>query len=86
MKIKRRKFIQLSLALPAIGYVIKQEKNQTEEVDKLLDIVKLKYGDRLSDEQIKMIKEDIEANLRRYKRLLDFKLSNWDEPDFKFQV
>ncbi|CUU03355.1 hypothetical protein JGI1_00718 [Candidatus Thermokryptus mobilis] len=85
MKIKRRKFIQLSLALPALGYIIDQEE-QSKEADKLLEIVKIKYGSKLTDEQIKMVREDIEANLRRYERLLSFKLSNWDEPDFKFQV
>ncbi len=85
MKIRRRKFIQLSLALPALGYIIDQEE-RSKEVDKLLEIVKIKYGSKLNDEQIKMVKEDIEANLKRYERLLSFKLSNWDEPDFKFQV
>ncbi len=85
MKIRRRKFIQLSLALPALGYIIDQEE-RSKEVDKLLEIVKIKYGSKLTDEQIKMVKEDIEANLKRYERLLSFKLSNWDEPDFKFQV
>jgi spore coat polysaccharide biosynthesis predicted glycosyltransferase SpsG len=85
MKIKRRKFIQLSLALPALGYIVNQEERD-KELDKLLEIVKIKYGSKLNDEQIKMVKEDIEANLKRYERLLSFKLSNWDEPDFKFQV
>jgi spore coat polysaccharide biosynthesis predicted glycosyltransferase SpsG len=85
MKIKRRKFIQLSLALPALGYIVNQEE-RAKESDKLLEIVKIKYGSKLNDEQIKMVKADIEANLKRYERLLSFKLSNWDEPDFKFQV
>lgn len=89
MKIKRRKFLQIAATLPAIGYFKGfQERSESEakEVEKIIEIVKLKYGEKFTDEQLKMLKEEIESSLRRRERLLSFKLSNWDEPDFKFQV
>ncbi len=89
MKIKRRKFLQIAATLPTIGYLKNfqgQGKDESKEVEKIIEIVKLKYGEKFTDEQIKMLKEEIELNLRRRERLLSFKLSNWDEPDFKFQV
>jgi len=91
MRIKRRKFLQIVASLPAIGYIwtsnsVPQDEESKEEVKKFIEIIKLKYGKRLSEEQLEMIREDIEANLRRRERLLSYELSNWDEPDFKFQV
>ncbi|MCX7761767.1 MAG: hypothetical protein N2252_02880 [Candidatus Kryptonium sp.] len=91
MKIKRRKFLKIAVSLPAVGYlgiskIQAQEKDFSNEIEKITELVKLKYGERLSDEQMKIIKEEIEANVRRRERLLSYNLSNWDEPDFKFQV
>ncbi|MEN3038346.1 MAG: hypothetical protein ABDI07_04200 [Candidatus Kryptonium sp.] len=91
MKIKRRNFLKIAVSLPAIGYLgiskfQTQEKDFSNEIEKITDLIKLKYGERLSDEQMKLIKEEIEANVRRRERLLSYNLSNWDEPDFKFQA
>lgn len=91
MRIKRRKFLKVVASLPAIGYAwtsrsIAREEESKEEVEKFVEIIKLKYGKQLSEDQLKMIREDVEANLMRRERLLSYKLSNWDEPDFKFQV
>jgi len=92
MKIKRRKFLQIAVTLPALGYLrgeIRsqgQRENEAKEVEKLIELLKLKYGEKFTDEQLKMLQEEIESSIRRRERLLSFKLSNWDEPDFKFQV
>ncbi len=92
MKIKRRKFLQFAITLPALGYFTEgiesqqQNENQSEEVEKLAELVKLRHKTDFTEEQLKMLKEDIESNIRRRERLLNFKLSNWEEPDFKFQV
>ncbi len=92
MKIKRRKFLQFAITLPALGYLTEgiesqnQSETQSEEVEKLIELVNLRHKVKFTDEQLKMLKEEIESNIRRRERLLNFKLSNWDEPDFKFQV
>ncbi|MFN3135294.1 MAG: hypothetical protein ACK44H_06950 [Candidatus Kryptonium sp.] len=91
MKLERRKFLKIVASLPAIGFAIPskisdQEGESDVEIKKLIEIIKLKYGERLSEDQMKMIVEDIEANIKRRERLLSYKLSNWEEPDFKFQV
>lgn len=90
MKIKRRKFLQFAITLSALSYFTKgtesQKEDQFNEVKKLIELVKLRYKTQLTDEQLEMLKEELESNVRRRERLLNFKLSNWDEPDFKFQV
>ena len=52
----------------------------------MIDLVKFKYEREFTEEQLKMLREEIQSNLRRRERLLSFQLSNWEEPDFKFQV
>ncbi len=90
MKIKRRKFLQIAVSLPALGYLsdfkFQQQNREEEEIEKLIDFVKFKYNGKFTDEQLKMLREEIQSGVRRRERLLSFKLSNWDEPDFKFQV
>ncbi|CUS78364.1 hypothetical protein JGI7_00963 [Candidatus Kryptonium thompsonii] len=91
MKIKRRKFLKIAASFPVIGSTMipkisSQQEKSNDEIQKLIEIIKLKYGERLSEDQMKLISEDIEANIRRRERLLSYKLLNWEEPDFKFQV
>ena len=69
-----------------IPKISSQQEKSNDEIQKLIEIIKLKYGERLSEDQMKLISEDIEANIRRRERLLSYKLLNWEEPDFKFQV
>jgi len=91
MKIKRRKFLQVAVSLSTLGYLNNfkfQQKSGKEEgeIEKLIDLVKFKYEREFTEEQLKMLREEIQSNLRRRERLLSFQLSNWEEPDFKFQV
>ncbi len=91
MKIKRRKFLKIAASFPALGFIrgpkiSNQSEGNDEEARKLIEIIKFKYGEKLSEDQLKMVAEDIEANVRRKNILLSYKLSNWEEPDFKFQV
>ena len=50
----------------------------------LADIIKRRYGQHLSNEQIETIARDIDGDLKGAKRLHDVKLENGDEPDFTF--
>lgn len=88
MKLKRRNFLKILASIPVIGYVLnlKQEEENKAEIEKLVEVVRLKHGLKLSEEQMGMLREEIEANIRRRERLFSYKLSNSDEPDFKFQV
>jgi hypothetical protein len=48
------------------------------------EIARLRFGDRLSAEQLESVKRDLEGNVRTAERLRAYKLKNSDEPDFVF--
>ena len=50
----------------------------------LAEIIKRRYGQHLSHEQIETITRDFDGDLKAFKRLHDVKLENGDEPDFTF--
>jgi hypothetical protein len=50
------------------------------------EVARLRFGERLSPEQLQAVKRDLEGNVRTAERLRAFKLKNSDEPDFAFQV
>jgi hypothetical protein len=50
------------------------------------EVARLRFGDRLSPEQMQAVKRDLEGNVRTAERLRAFKLKNADEPDFAFEA
>jgi hypothetical protein len=52
----------------------------------LMEIVRLRYGEYLSDEQIKEVQRSLQRSLDSAARLKQFKLANSDEPAFTFSA
>ena len=50
------------------------------------EVARLRFGERLSPEQLEAVKRDLEGNVRTADRLRAFKLRNSDEPDFAFEA
>ncbi|HEX8424608.1 MAG TPA: hypothetical protein VF634_14465 [Pyrinomonadaceae bacterium] len=48
------------------------------------EIGRLRFGEKLSADELARMKRDIEGNVRTAERLRAFKLKNADEPDFIF--
>ena len=48
------------------------------------EVGRLRFGDKLTPEELARMKRDIEGNVRTAERLRAFKLKNADEPDFIF--
>jgi hypothetical protein len=48
------------------------------------EVVRLRFGEKLSADELARVKRDIEGNVRTAERLRAFKLKNADEPDFIF--
>ena len=48
------------------------------------EVARLRFGDKLSPDELARLKRDIEGNVRTAERLRAFKLVNADEPDFIF--
>ena len=55
-------------------------------VDALTEIVRTRYGKHLTDEQLKLVRANIERSQRSADRLKQFKLKNGDEPCFMFSA
>jgi hypothetical protein len=52
----------------------------------LAESIRLRYGDRLSADDLKTITQGIESRLQGLERLYRVALTNADEPDFVFSV
>ena len=52
----------------------------------LAEGIRLRYGDRLSADDLKAITQGIDARLQGVERLYRVALTNGDEPDFVFSV
>jgi hypothetical protein len=50
------------------------------------EAARVRFGDKLSPEQLEQIKKDMEGNVRTADRLRVIKLKNGDEPDFIFSA
>jgi hypothetical protein len=48
------------------------------------EIARLRFGEKLTPDELARMKRDIEGNVRTAERLRAFKLKNADEPDFIF--
>lgn len=53
-------------------------------VEAYAEVGRLRFGDKLTPEELARMKRDIEGNVRTAERLRAFKLKNSDEPDFIF--
>lgn len=52
----------------------------SKETSILMELVKERYGDRLTPEQLEMVEKQIENNLGTAKKLWEVELENSDEP------
>jgi hypothetical protein len=52
--------------------------------DTLTEVVRLRHGKHLSDEQLTLVKRSIDRSQRNAERMKQFKLTNGDEPSFAF--
>ena len=52
--------------------------------DAYAEVARLRFGEKLTPDELARLKRDIEGNVRTAERLRAFKLSNADEPDFIF--
>jgi hypothetical protein len=50
------------------------------------EVARLRFGEKLTPEQMQAVKRDLEGNVRTAERLRAFKLKNADEPDFAFEA
>jgi hypothetical protein len=50
------------------------------------EVARLRFGERLTPEQLQAVRRDLEGNVRTAERLRAFKLKNSDEPDFAFEA
>ncbi|HZG52042.1 MAG TPA: hypothetical protein VEZ40_07895 [Pyrinomonadaceae bacterium] len=48
------------------------------------EVGRLRFGDKLTPDELARMKRDMESNVRTAERLRAFKLKNSDEPDFIF--
>ena len=54
------------------------------EVDALVELLKGRYGDRLTDEQLSELRKAVEAASERAAQMRSVPLGNGDEPAFVF--
>lgn len=52
--------------------------------ESLTEVVKLRHGKHLTEDQLNLVKRNIDRNLRNADRMKQFKLVNSDEPAFAF--
>jgi len=50
------------------------------------EVARLRFGEKLTPEQMLAVRRDLEGNVRTAERLRAFKLRNADEPDFAFEA
>lgn len=75
-----------SAAIMAADNDEQAEKKPASPAELLLDLVKQKYPEHLEEEQLALIRKDIESILSRSKALSSFPLVNADEPAFVFSA
>lgn len=86
-------FVALDLSLPPPaarrrpGATLPPQQAEPSPLAKALtEAIRLRYGDRLSGEDLKTITAGIELRLQGLERLSRVALTNADEPDFVFSV
>ena len=58
---------------------------EPDKVEALFETVRLRYGDRLSEDQLAVVREGIAAIAAASEELRSVKLENGDEPFFVFR-
>jgi hypothetical protein len=58
----------------------------TPDAEALAEVVRIRYGKNLSDDQLAEVKRSINGRIRTADRLKQFKLANGDEPAFVFSA
>jgi hypothetical protein len=58
----------------------------SEDAKALAAIIRRRYGQHLSDEQLASITRDFDGDLKAFQRLHSVRLANGDEPDFTFRA
>jgi hypothetical protein len=48
------------------------------------EVARVRFGEKLTPEQLELVKKDLDGNVRAADRLRAVKLKNGDEPDFTF--
>jgi hypothetical protein len=61
-----------------------QQNAPTPVGEAYAEVARLRFGEKLSADELARLKRDIEGNVRTAERLRAFKLKNADEPDFIF--
>ena len=85
----RRKFLRAIAAapmIPALGTVDAQEATSqaSAAVDARAEVIRLRFGQYLADDDMPEIKRGIERLLRNAEAINRIKITNGDEPDFMF--
>ena len=73
------------VAAPADTAVAKAPEISAE-AKALAEVVRQRYGEHLSPEDLATITQDLDGDLQSIKRLRGVKLVNADEPDFRFHA
>ena len=58
----------------------------SEDARSLAEIVRRRYGQHLTPDQIEAITRELDGRIQSGRRLRDLKLANGDEPDFVFHA
>ena len=59
--------------------------NESGESEHLFNIIKERYGDRLSDDELAEVKKGVEKIVEAAEKLREVRLENGDEPFFVFK-
>ena len=62
------------------------ESEVSDEARALREVVKHRYGDKVSAQDLEIITRDLDGDLQGIKRLREVKLANGDEPDATFRA
>jgi hypothetical protein len=63
-----------------------QDEKPTPDAEALAEVVRIRYGKNLTDDQLTEVKRSINGRIRNADRLKQFKLANGDEPAFIFSA
>jgi hypothetical protein len=80
-------FVAIDVALPRgsdTGPTPPQQAEPSPLARALTEAIRIRYGDRLSAENLKTIAQSIASRLEGMERLYQVALTNADEPDFVF--
>jgi len=78
--------VPLSRGASAVASPTQQPAEPSALARVLAESIRLRYGDRLSGDDLKTITQGIENRLQGLERLYRVSLANADEPDFVFSV